>query len=30
MKEKVEVAVVQMDVAWLDPEKNLKKMLGFI
>ena len=30
MKEKVEVAAVQMDIAWLDPEKNLERMLGFI
>ena len=30
MKEKVEVAAVQMDIAWLDPEKNLEKMLSFI
>lgn len=30
MKEKVEVAAVQMDIAWLDPEKNLEKMLGFM
>jgi len=30
MREKVEVAAVQMDIAWLDPEKNLEKMLSFI
>ena len=30
MKEKVEVAAVQMDIAWLDPEKNLERMLSFI
>jgi len=30
MKEKMEVAAVQMNIAWLNPEKNLEKMLGFI
>jgi predicted amidohydrolase len=30
MKEKVEVAAVQLNVAWLDPAKNLEKMLGWI
>lgn len=30
MKEKVEVAAVQMNVAWLDPDKNLAKMLSLI
>jgi len=30
MKEKVEVAAVQMDIAWLDPEKNLEKMTSWI
>jgi len=30
MKEKVEVAAVQMNIAWLDPEKNLNNMLQFI
>jgi predicted amidohydrolase len=30
MKEKVEVAAVQMDIAWLEPEKNLRKMLSFV
>jgi len=30
MKEKVEVAAVQMATEWLNPEKNLEKMLGFI
>ncbi|MBI5968910.1 MAG: carbon-nitrogen hydrolase family protein [Deltaproteobacteria bacterium] len=30
MKEKVEVAAVQMDIAWLDPEKNLERMIGWI
>ncbi len=30
MKEKVEVAAVQMDIAWLDPERNLERMLSFI
>ncbi len=30
MKEKVEVAAVQMDIVWLNPEKNLEKMLRFM
>lgn len=30
MKEKVEVAAVQMDIAWLDPERNLEKMINWI
>jgi predicted amidohydrolase len=30
MKEKVEVAAVQMDIAWLEPEKNLEKMIRWI
>jgi len=30
MKEKVEVAAVQMDIAWLDPGKNLEIMIGWI
>ena len=30
MKEKVEVAAVQMNIAWLNPEKNLEKMLKFM
>jgi len=30
MKDKVEVAAVQMNPAWLDPEKNLEKMLGYL
>jgi predicted amidohydrolase len=30
MKEKIEVAAVQMDLAWLDPERNLEKMLNFV
>jgi predicted amidohydrolase len=30
MKEKVEVAAVQMNIAWLNPEKNLCKMLDFM
>jgi len=30
MKEKVEVAAVQMDIAWLDPGKNLEKMVAWI
>jgi predicted amidohydrolase len=27
MREKVEVAAVQMNIAWLDPVKNLENML---
>jgi predicted amidohydrolase len=30
VKETVSVAAVQMDIAWLDPEKNVEKMLMFI
>ena len=30
MKERVEVALVQMSTEWLQPEKNLEKMLRFI
>ena len=30
MKETVNVAAVQMDIAWLDPEKNIERMLTFI
>ncbi len=30
MKEQVKVAVIQMDIAWLRPEENLKKMIRFI
>lgn len=30
MKETVNVALVQMNVAWLDPDRNIKRMLEFI
>jgi predicted amidohydrolase len=30
MQERVEVAAVQMNLSWLDPEKNLEKMLSFL
>jgi len=30
MREKVEIAAVQMNIAWLNPEKNLENMLNFL
>ncbi len=30
MKEKVEIAALQMNVAWMEPARNLEKMLSWI